>query len=128
MNPKLPVRQSRLLDGYVCSTCTRHLRRPRRSYATAAALKPDIYDVVCVGGGPAGLSLLAALRMLPQHISQDLTPFTTNMFIRFLACNSQPESCFNREPRSQQDTLLLSPSHPILKQMQLSHTFLGAIP
>jgi ubiquinone biosynthesis monooxygenase Coq6 len=69
MNPILPVRRSRLLGGYVCSICTRQLRRPTRSYATAAAAKPDIYDVVCVGGGPAGLSLLAALRMLPLQYS-----------------------------------------------------------
>ncbi|KAF3762587.1 ubiquinone biosynthesis hydrox [Cryphonectria parasitica EP155] len=27
--------------------------------------QPDVYDVVCVGGGPAGLSLLAALRANP---------------------------------------------------------------
>ncbi|KAK7970592.1 ubiquinone biosynthesis mono0xygenase COQ6 [Apiospora saccharicola] len=33
----------------------------RRAYASAAS-QPDIYDVVCVGGGPAGLSLLTALR------------------------------------------------------------------
>ena len=36
----------------------------RRSfYATAIRqAQPDLYDVVCVGGGPAGLSLLSALR------------------------------------------------------------------
>ncbi|KAG7150313.1 hypothetical protein HYQ46_000753 [Verticillium longisporum] len=39
--------------------------RNRRSFAIAAASNPDIYDVVCVGGGPAGLSLLAALRSNP---------------------------------------------------------------
>ncbi|KAL1304013.1 hypothetical protein AAFC00_000454 [Neodothiora populina] len=30
------------------------------------AAKPDIYDIVCVGGGPAGLSLLTALRSSPR--------------------------------------------------------------
>ncbi|SPQ18584.1 822565e6-923b-4967-acae-e98ff35701f2 [Thermothielavioides terrestris] len=39
-------------------------RQLRRTYASAAA-QPDIYDVVCVGGGPAGLSLLTALRANP---------------------------------------------------------------
>jgi ubiquinone biosynthesis monooxygenase Coq6 len=36
-----------------------------RSYATSSQwqLPDNIYDVVCVGGGPAGLSLLSALRM-----------------------------------------------------------------
>lgn len=33
-----------------------------RAYATATVRPPDIYDVVCVGGGPAGLTLLTALR------------------------------------------------------------------
>jgi ubiquinone biosynthesis monooxygenase Coq6 len=32
----------------------------RRTYAQVNT-HPEIYDVVCVGGGPAGLSLLAAL-------------------------------------------------------------------
>lgn len=37
----------------------------RRSlYSTAATLSstPELYDVVCIGGGPAGLSLISALR------------------------------------------------------------------
>lgn len=33
-----------------------------RRHASSASVHPDIYDVVCVGGGPAGLSLLAGLR------------------------------------------------------------------
>ena len=36
------------------------LKHRFRTYATHAAA--DVYDVVCVGGGPAGLSLLTALR------------------------------------------------------------------
>ncbi|KAB5580168.1 hypothetical protein GE09DRAFT_1081182 [Coniochaeta sp. 2T2.1] len=55
---------------WVCGSCSRGLQRqPLRRYASAAATssssKPDIYDVVCVGGGPAGLSLLTALRSNP---------------------------------------------------------------
>ncbi|CRK41002.1 hypothetical protein BN1708_008407 [Verticillium longisporum] len=51
---------------FVCRSCTqRAATQNRRSFATAAASNPDIYDVVCVGGGPAGLSLLAALRSNP---------------------------------------------------------------
>lgn len=35
-----------------------------RGLATVASdALPDIYDVVCVGGGPAGLGLVAALSM-----------------------------------------------------------------
>ena len=64
------------------------LRRTFWSTAQAAAKepsKPEIYDVVCVGGGPAGLSLLSALRSRPstQRLkialidSQDLTTSRT---------------------------------------------------
>src|SRR5512140_3079880 len=51
--------------AYVCRSCGRRgfraQRQGRRAYAGTAS-RDDIYDVVCVGGGPAGLSLLAALR------------------------------------------------------------------
>jgi ubiquinone biosynthesis monooxygenase Coq6 len=53
---------ARQLGGYICQSCSHQIRRQRRTYATVAT--PEIYDVVCVGGGPAGLSFLAALRML----------------------------------------------------------------
>ncbi|KAI1873127.1 uncharacterized protein JN550_003380 [Neoarthrinium moseri] len=48
----------------VCRTCSRWLGTQwRRAYSSQP--QPDIYDVVCVGGGPAGLSLLTALRANP---------------------------------------------------------------
>lgn len=57
-----------------------------RLYSTTPAptstLKPEIYDIVTIGGGPVGLSFVAALRTHPstRHLkialidSQDLTP------------------------------------------------------
>ncbi|KAI6085402.1 ubiquinone biosynthesis hydrox [Hypoxylon rubiginosum] len=62
----LPSRQLRRPLANLCRSCSRRiLPRPSRSYASAASAQPDIYDVVCVGGGPAGLSLLTALRSNP---------------------------------------------------------------
>lgn len=37
---------------------------PRR-FASSSTDTPEIYDVVCVGGGPAGLSLLSGLKASP---------------------------------------------------------------
>ncbi|KAI0173422.1 ubiquinone biosynthesis hydrox [Hypoxylon sp. FL1284] len=49
----------------LCRSCSRRfLPRLVRAYVSTSA-QPDIYDVVCVGGGPAGLSLLTALRSDP---------------------------------------------------------------
>ena len=56
-------------------TC--HARQPHTRYATAAPLRPEIYDVVCVGGGPAGLTLLTAIRKASlksrRHMKWSLT-------------------------------------------------------
>lgn len=53
---------------YICISCALSLQLRARKYATAAT--SDIYDVVCVGGGPAGLSLLTALRMEKEFFNQ----------------------------------------------------------
>lgn len=60
-----------VLVSRVCpqSIYSSRLRPSRRAYATATEQTPDIYDVVCIGGGPAGLTLLTALRTVPQKIS-----------------------------------------------------------
>ncbi|ORY57491.1 uncharacterized protein BCR38DRAFT_354411 [Pseudomassariella vexata] len=57
----LPGRQVRRPALKLCRTGSlRVSARIRRAYSSKP--QPDIYDVVCVGGGPAGLSLLTALR------------------------------------------------------------------
>ncbi|KAG9248883.1 hypothetical protein BJ878DRAFT_486422 [Calycina marina] len=83
MNPLQNALRARQLGPYVCSRCTKQMRHQRRCYVTSTAPSiPEIYDVVCVGGGPAGLSLLTALRSSPATSnlkvalieSQSLTP------------------------------------------------------
>ncbi|KAI5466241.1 hypothetical protein BGZ63DRAFT_347725 [Mariannaea sp. PMI_226] len=50
-------------SGFVCRSCVHQYQAQlRRGYSTS---QDNIYDVVCVGGGPAGLSLLTALRANP---------------------------------------------------------------
>jgi hypothetical protein len=63
-----------LLKGqYVCTSCRRSLAiGKRRNFTTTSPKKPDLYDIVAVGGGPVGLALLAALSM-----STDPTPGAT---------------------------------------------------
>ncbi|RAQ99702.1 ubiquinone biosynthesis monooxygenase coq6 [Stemphylium lycopersici] len=39
--------------------------QPHRRFASSSADAPEVYDVVCVGGGPAGLSLLTGLKSSP---------------------------------------------------------------
>ncbi|KAL2860856.1 putative ubiquinone biosynthesis monooxgenase (Coq6) [Aspergillus lucknowensis] len=53
------------LRPYVCPSCRFAGSLNRRELGSKPAPVTDIYDVVCVGGGPAGLALLAALRASP---------------------------------------------------------------
>ncbi|KAL4772969.1 hypothetical protein BDW60DRAFT_31854 [Aspergillus nidulans var. acristatus] len=53
------------LRPYVCPSCRSARVLNRRRFGSEHAPVTDIYDVVCVGGGPAGLALLAALRASP---------------------------------------------------------------
>ncbi|KAJ5217182.1 hypothetical protein N7468_010190 [Penicillium chermesinum] len=50
---------------YVCASCRHDVTAGLRRLSTKTTQSPEIYDVVCVGGGPAGLGLLAALRASP---------------------------------------------------------------
>ncbi|KAK2808112.1 hypothetical protein FQN50_005030 [Emmonsiellopsis sp. PD_5] len=61
-----PLPQS-ALRSYVCPSCRRGLQPRRRAFASSSKSRPlpDVYDIVCVGGGPAGLGLVAALRSSP---------------------------------------------------------------
>lgn len=61
MPPRIPLRAHR-----AASTPAVRLRiRLQRRFASTSPNAPEIYDVVCVGGGPAGLSLLAGLKASP---------------------------------------------------------------
>jgi ubiquinone biosynthesis monooxygenase Coq6 len=62
MPPRLPLGAPRA----VLSPSTVRVRiRLQRRFASGSANGPEVYDVVCVGGGPAGLSLLAGLKASP---------------------------------------------------------------
>ncbi|CAK7220600.1 Putative ubiquinone biosynthesis monooxygenase [Sporothrix curviconia] len=58
---------------FVCRSCTRRFEQQHRrqfassspSSSSSSTPSSSVYDVVCVGGGPAGLSLLTALRANP---------------------------------------------------------------
>ncbi|KAI1335629.1 hypothetical protein F5Y15DRAFT_409041 [Xylariaceae sp. FL0016] len=86
-------RQLRRPISNLCWSCSRRLKVPsiRRHASTA---RPDIYDIVCVGGGPAGLSLLAALKSNP-HTSNLRIALIEAQSLRHLRDWASPESRFS---------------------------------
>lgn len=63
MPPRLPLGVRRALPSPTHFVQFRV--RLHRRFASSSTDTPEIYDVVCVGGGPAGLSLLAGLKASP---------------------------------------------------------------
>ena len=62
MPPRIPLAVPRALP----SRPTLLVRlQPQRRFASSSADGLEVYDVVCVGGGPAGLSLLTGLKASP---------------------------------------------------------------
>jgi ubiquinone biosynthesis monooxygenase Coq6 len=59
MPPRLPLGSART----ALARGSRRRFQPR--FASSSTDAPEVYDVVCVGGGPAGLSLLAGLKASP---------------------------------------------------------------
>lgn len=107
------------LDKYVCKSCTNQFRQQRRSLASAT--NPEIYDVVCVGGGPAGLSMLAALSAY-LHFCNTTAALDTYSRYRGTWSDCWSQDCTNREPGPGQDSILDSPEQPVLESMQLTDT------
>ncbi|KAJ9615334.1 putative ubiquinone biosynthesis monooxygenase [Cladophialophora chaetospira] len=72
----MPTWLSSRSSGFICHHCRQSLlsSRKRRFLSTPTKSSPEIYDVVTVGGGPAGLALLAALKSSPitKHLKTAL--------------------------------------------------------
>lgn len=59
MPPRMPLGAPRALPSRLALWVR---PQPQRRFASSAADALEVYDVVCVGGGPAGLSLLTGLK------------------------------------------------------------------
>ncbi|KAH0397546.1 hypothetical protein KCU89_g8161, partial [Aureobasidium melanogenum] len=65
--PRTPCEVSRVSSRYSnVFVASRSFWSRTTPAAAPVPTGPEIYDVVCVGGGPAGLSLLSALRASPK--------------------------------------------------------------
>ncbi|KAL5621488.1 hypothetical protein BROUX41_006388 [Berkeleyomyces rouxiae] len=96
------ILRPRLLSAsQACHNCRpTHARYLVRSYSvgttSANSAEPDIYDVVCVGGGPAGLSLLAALRANPTTAGLRVALVEAQDLSKLRAWSMSPEKFSNR--------------------------------
>lgn len=108
---------------YICTFCARSLQLRPRAYATKAP--PEIYDVVCVGGGPAGLSLLTALRMEEKYRKTYKIVFRLIMghVHRILSFYFEAQDRPYRSSRSRRKPQLGVPSQQLFKSRELTHAF-----
>lgn len=109
------------MQSNICLSCARIIRAGARRYATIASSRPEIFDVVCVGGGPAGLGLLTALRKsysayLTQWYQQRLTNY------RLITANIPPQTRPHRVPVPRPRPKLVTPPKRILQSSLLPHT------
>lgn len=118
------------LRPYVCPSCQLGRLPARRRYASHSptnAAAPEIYDVVCVGGGPAGLGLLAALRMLLQcAVYIQLASLTD--FSRGFSHHLQAESRPGRNSGPEQSPLVVSRCAELLQPRQQPDSLLRLVP
>jgi ubiquinone biosynthesis monooxygenase Coq6 len=61
----MPARIPSIRPHSTCLRCRQNLSTTNRRLIATQSPSPEIYDVVTVGGGPAGLALLAALKASP---------------------------------------------------------------
>lgn len=114
----------RPVTRYVCTRCSLQTRRTiRRTFASSA--NPDIYDVVCVGGGPAGLSLLTALRksaLCTLLVGKAFLFCSLRNLCRCESGHSGASSSPNRSTGSVKNAAVEITPRPIFEPMQLPNT------
>jgi len=109
------------MPSAICLFCARFIRIRARRYATVASSRPEIFDVVCVGGGPAGLGLLTALRK--SHSAYFTLLYQRRLTNhRLITANIPSQTCPHRVPVPRPRPKLVTSPKRILQSSLLPHT------